>query len=158
MAAQTFAGSFVAAVNCGLNGCVVGRFGTKTRGPGIARHQAVFLSHEQAVTPGQSKLLKPCQPGVHSLRLKVKGDRSVDDVVIVDFCEAREISESGGTNLYHGYFLPLCGSSRMAERDRYVHTILQTLSCPGETGGIRDKLQHPAATSIRSQRIRRDLN
>ena len=87
------------AVDRGFNGRVIGRLGTKSRRACIPQYSRFALGDEQAIPPAGTELLEPCGSAFDCVRFKVKCDWSVDDVVIVNFGQARQISFGGLSNL-----------------------------------------------------------
>src|SRR3954462_13262536 len=96
--ANSLAHAFMATINRGFDSCVIGRFGAETRGAGVSQHQAIFFGHQQAVAPGQRKLLKPRCASLHRVRFNVKCNRRMDNVVVVNLRQSREIGTVRRTN------------------------------------------------------------
>ncbi len=106
-AADPFADRVRAAIDCGLDCRLIRGFRPKARSPSVANDLAIFFRCEQAVSSGLRELLEPRYAALDHVRLDVESDGSVDDVVVVDLDETREIGGvcRADVNLAHAQFL-----------------------------------------------------
>ena len=88
------------AVDARLHGRVVGRFRAPAAARRIAdRHAFVIGGDNQPVPSRRRVIAEPAAPRGRFVGLQIEGDRGVDDVVVVDRGERRQIVRHGGPQL-----------------------------------------------------------
>jgi hypothetical protein len=93
--ADTSSEGVVTAVDCRFDAGEVGGFVAKARGACVPHHSGVFLGDQEAVSSSGCELVKPCDARFDGVRREIECDRGVDDVVVVDFGEARKVVAMG---------------------------------------------------------------
>jgi hypothetical protein len=68
-------------------------------GAGVAKYAALGIAcHQESISFIVRMLVEPRHPMFGSVRLDIKRDVGVDDVVIVNLSDARQIFDGGGTH------------------------------------------------------------
>ena len=128
LAPDASANGFSRAIDGRLHGRVVSRLGTPAHGSGVAENHAVCFRNQQPMPSRLGKLRKPLAALVEGFRFKVERRGRMDDVVVIDSGQTRQIVEGrleseAKTRKNHLSYKPAAASAPDALRRRRATTV-----------------------------------